>query len=79
MQTIYNPAYRRIIGELRTARENMGITQAEAGHKLSRSRQWVQKVECFQLRLEVYWFVRMCSIYKVETGNLLRLLADEPP
>ena len=77
-KTIYHAGYRRLIVELRQARVAKGLTQAEVGQWIGRSRCWVQEVESCAVRLDVLSFVRVCQAVGVRAGRLISRLAKEP-
>ena len=76
-KTIYEPAYRNLVGKLRQARRRAGLTQAEAGDKLGRSRQWINTTEAGQLRLDVLQVVRLCRVYGLKAHELVRRMEEE--
>jgi len=77
MKTIYNPAYRRLINRLKNRRRELGFTQAQAGALLGRSRNWISKIELYELRGDVVQVMRMCQVYRLDATKLLQQLAME--
>jgi len=49
---VYEPDYRYVIGRLREARDEAGLTQAEVAHKLGRPRTFVSKCELGERRID---------------------------
>lgn len=76
-KTIHMQSYRRAIEELRKARLRRNLRQEDAGRLLGVSRQWVQKAESAEIRLDLVQFVRLCRLYRVAAGRLLRRLEEE--
>lgn len=77
MKSIWNPAYRSLIFELRQARQRRGLTQAAAGQLLGRSRQWVHKIETCEIRLDVAQVIQVCRSYGIKAYQLVRRLEEE--
>jgi transcriptional regulator with XRE-family HTH domain len=78
-KTIYVPAYRRLVGELRQARRRAGLTQTDAGRKLGKSRQWIHLVESCQVRLDVVQVCCIARICGVRAHELVRQMEAELP
>ena len=77
VKTIHLDAYRGLVGDLRALRVGRGLRQADAGRRLGRSRQWVQKVEACEVRLDVVQFVRVCRLYGADPARLIGRLEKE--
>jgi transcriptional regulator with XRE-family HTH domain len=78
MKSIHEPAYRRLVAELRRAREREGLTQTEVGRLVGRGRNWVHKVETCEIRLDVLQFVRLCRACGLKAYELVRGLEEAP-
>ena len=76
-KTIYNPAYRRLVNELRRLRLERGLRQADVGHQLGVSRHWIAKIERGETRLDIVQLVRLCRLYGADTGRFVRELEQE--
>ena len=79
MKTIYDPAYRKIVGDLRQARIDHNLRQADAGRQLGFTRHWIRKVETCEIRLDVVQLVRLCRVYRMDASRLVRRLAEDSP
>ncbi len=76
-KTIFDESYRRLIRTLRQARIRENLTQRDVARLLGRAPTWVGKIECFDLRLDLVWFARLCTMYRVDAGDLIRALQEE--
>ena len=76
-KTIFDESYRRLIKTLRKARMRENLTQRDVARRLGRARSWVGKIESFDLRLDLLWFARLCTLYRVDAGDLIRSLQEE--
>ena len=79
MKSIHHEGYRGLVNELRQARLRAGLTQAEAGQLLGRSRQWLHKAETSELRLDIFQLAQLCHIYGLKAHNLVRRLEEGVP
>lgn len=70
-KTIYLNEYRRLIDELREARERSGMNQSTFAEVLGRSQQWVSLMERGSRRLDVVEFVDICRVLKIDPQTLL--------
>jgi transcriptional regulator with XRE-family HTH domain len=78
-KAIYAPVYQRMTGQLKAARKRLGLSQTEAARRVGRSRQWLQKIEAPEVRLDVFCLVRLCRVYRISAEKLIRQLAAESP
>jgi transcriptional regulator with XRE-family HTH domain len=78
-KSIYEPAYRKVIEDLRRTRLNLHMKQEEVGKRMGVTRHWIRKVEICELRLDIVQFVRICRIYRLDTTRLLRRVEEETP
>lgn len=76
MKTIFDPGYRRLIGRLKTARNACGLTQAQAAGKLGMCRNWLSKIERFELRLDVLHFMKLVNVYGLKPHDVIDELRD---
>ncbi len=79
MKTIYDPAYRRLIGRLKQIRQEKQLRQVDAAKQLHRSRKWLGKIESHDLRLDVLCFIRLCQAYGIKGSRLIREMEKEEP
>ncbi len=78
MKTIYEPAYRGLVAELRRARESNGLTQAEVGLLIGHGRNWISKVETCEIRLDVLQLLRFCRICGLKAHDHVRRMEEAP-
>ena len=76
MKAIHEAAYRELVTELRLARKRVRLTQADVAGLLGRSRQWVHKVETFEIRMDVCQLIRFCHLYGLKAHELVRGLEE---
>jgi transcriptional regulator with XRE-family HTH domain len=69
---IYDPRYRELVAHLKATRKKLGLTQAEVASKLGLCRTWVGKIECCELGLDLLHFIRICEVYGVRAGEVVR-------
>ena len=77
-KSIYNESYRRVVGSLRKARLDRGMSQREVGHRLQVARSWVGKIENCDLRLDLLQLVRLCHLYGLKASRLLEEMEECP-
>ncbi|MCX5906835.1 MAG: hypothetical protein NTY64_06530 [Deltaproteobacteria bacterium] len=77
VKTIYDPAYRRLIGKIKAKRIDEHLTKVEAGRRVCMSRNWVAKIEMCELRLDVLHFGRLCRAYQLKASNLIKDMEEE--
>jgi transcriptional regulator with XRE-family HTH domain len=77
VKTIYDPAYRKLIDHIKAQRLASGINQKQAGLRIQKSRQWIAKIEMYELRLDVLHFVRLCQAYHLKSSDLIKSLEEE--
>ena len=51
------------VKQLKKARLEAGLTQAEVANKLKCSQSWVSKIELGELRVEAIWLNRLAKLY----------------
>jgi len=76
-KAIYNPRYRSLVGYMCAVRKERGMTQSELGKRMRLSRQFVQKIESCEIRLDLVRYVTLCRILGLNAGQLLGQL-EEP-
>jgi hypothetical protein len=63
-KSLGTPEYRRLLSELRNARQAAGLTQRELGQRLKVPHSWVAKVESGERRIDLVefgWFIEACD------------------
>jgi transcriptional regulator with XRE-family HTH domain len=76
-KTIFVPAYRKLVQELRRARRNAGITQEEVGRRMGRSRQFIHGWETYESRMDAVQICRFARVCGVKAHILVRLMEEE--
>lgn len=77
VKTIYDPAYRSLIAELKVARIKRKLRQEDVARALRVSRHWVSKIEAATCRLDVVQFTQLCRVYHIKPCRLIRRLEKE--
>ena len=73
-KAIFNEAYRKMVGQLRSKRKAMGLSQREVARKLSVHRSWLTHVEMCEVRMDVVQYVRVCRVYGLSASRMMRQL-----
>ena len=76
---IHCDAYRQMLTDLRRLRAEKHLRQADVGARMGLSADWVGKIECGELRLDILHLVRLCRIYGVSADVLVRRFAEGLP
>lgn len=76
-KTIFSDHSEKLIGLLRQARLDAGLTQVEAAERLGCRQTFLSKIECGERRLDVVEFSVICIAYGVEPGELLDAFVKE--
>lgn len=71
--TPYQAAYDEFLGRLIAAREEVGLTQREAGKLLGRSHSFLSKCETGERSIEVFELLQIAEIYKKPAHYFLEL------
>lgn len=74
MKSTRTPRYQQLLGRLKAARADGGITQAELARQLGKPQSFVSKYENGERRLDVAEFIEIASALKLETNSLLMAL-----
>lgn len=77
MNTIYEPAYQRIIASLVGARKDAGFTQAQAALALRWRRTMLSQTETCQRRLDILEACALCRLYGVRLAALEAIARGE--
>ena len=78
MKTIHEVTYQKLVMELRKARKDARLTQADVATLVGRSRQWVHKMETFDIRMDVVQLIRFCHLYGLKAHEIVRRLEETP-
>jgi len=62
--TIYTEEHKYLVGRLKKARLEMGLSQKEAAKLLGRSQSYLSKLESGQRRIDIITLKRFAAIYK---------------
>jgi transcriptional regulator with XRE-family HTH domain len=73
-KSIYSPEYDRFLTLLRKAREDAGLTQAQAALKLKRPQSFLSKCESGERRVDVVELMQLCEAYQIPTTAFVRKL-----
>ena len=76
MASIYDRDYQEVIGLLKKARLEKGITQIEMAKTLGKPQSFIAKFENGERRLDVVEFVRIARLLGVEPKSVLETLFD---
>ena len=71
MSTVHSSAYRKFLKELRRARLEAGLTQAQVARALRVHQSWVSKSESGERRVDVVELGRLARVYGREVGDFL--------
>lgn len=63
-KSTHTTEYRRVIGRLKQAREQLGLTQVQVAKKLGKPQSYVSKVESNERRIDVIELKTFAKIYK---------------
>jgi len=70
------PEYQYMLGQLRAAREALGLTQGEVGRQLGRGDQFVSKCETGDRRIDPIDLLRFARLYGRSLASFLPALPD---
>jgi len=62
--SIYSKEYKKVIGRLKKARQEINLKQEEVAKKLKKPQSYVSKIESGEKRLDVIELKRFADIYK---------------
>lgn len=74
MSSIYSDEYQLVIGMLRTARREKGLTQAAVAKALGKPQSFIAKVENGERRLDVIEFVHLACALSLDPIEVLSQL-----
>jgi len=70
-KTIYSKEHENLIEKLRTARENAGLDQLEAGKLLGKTQSYISKIESGQRKIDVIQLKEFAKVYKKDIKYFL--------
>lgn len=71
-KSIYTKAHKFMVEQLKKARSEAGLDQADVAKLLGRSQSYVSKVECGQIRIDVVQLKSFAKIYKKEMDFFIK-------
>lgn len=63
-KTIYSNKYKKVVGKLRSARLEAGLTQKEVAQKIKRPQSYLSKVEMGEQRIDIIELKVFSDLYK---------------
>lgn len=79
LKPVHHPAYRAMIRRLVEARKRRRLTQARVARVFFVHRQWVSKIENFEVCLDVISLLRLCRVYHIRTAELVTWMEKKLP
>jgi len=70
-KSIHSNEYKAVIQKLREAREEAGLTQAEAAEKLGKPQSYISKIERGERRIDIIELSKIAQLYKKKTDWFL--------
>lgn len=70
-KSVYTNDYKNIIGRLKQARLDVGLSQQEVADKIGKPQSYVSKIESGERRLDVAEMKRIAEIYKKPASYFL--------
>jgi len=64
MSSVHSTRYKRLLRQLKVARREAGLTQAQVAKALGRPQSYVSKIESGERRVDVIELVDLASLYK---------------
>jgi len=72
VRSIYSKEYRKVVGHLKGARQEMNLKQEEVAKKLKKPQSYISKVESGEKRLDIIELKRFADIYKKPIGYFIK-------
>ena len=79
VKAIYHPVYRLMIRRLTATRKKRGLTQDRVAQVIGVQRQWVSKVEQYEIALDVVSLLRLCRLYRIRAADLVGWMERRMP
>ncbi len=70
-KTIYRKDYEKVIGKLREARLEAGMSQVDVAKAMNRPQSYLSKVECGDQRIDIIELKILANIYKKSINYFL--------
>ncbi|WP_439538939.1 helix-turn-helix domain-containing protein [Sphingomonas sp.] len=70
-KSAFDPPYIEIIDRLIARRKELAMSQVDLAQAYGEDQSFISRVERRQRRIDVWEFVRLCRLLKVEPGDLL--------
>lgn len=70
-KSAFDPPYIEIIDRLIARRKELAISQADLAQAYGEDQSFISRVERRQRRIDVWEFVRLCRLLRVEPGDVL--------
>ncbi len=71
-KSLYSPTYDQFLKLLKKAREDAGLTQAQAAEKLGKPQSFVSKCELGERRVDVVELLAFCHTYQINVESFVR-------
>ena len=71
-KTIHTKEYQELIGRLKAARIDRGLTQKQVSQKLRLSQSYISKVEAGEQRVDILELKKFAEIYKKDISYFLK-------
>lgn len=75
LKSIHSKEYQGLLAKLAAARKQQGISQQALADALGRPQSYVSKVEIGERRLDVFEFVQICEVLRLDPCKIIRRLA----
>lgn len=71
-KTIHSKKYRVLIGKLRDARKEAGLTQLQVAKKLKKTQSYISKVEAGEQRVDVIELKMFVDLYRKDLDYFIK-------
>lgn len=71
-KSIFSRDHKYLIGQLKRAREEVGLDQAEVAKKLEKTQSYISKVESGQRRIDLIQLKDFAKVYKKKLNFFLK-------
>lgn len=71
-KTIHSKKYRVLIGKLRAARKEAGLTQLQVAKKLKKTQSYISKVEVGEQRIDIIELKMFADLYKKDLNDFIK-------
>jgi len=70
-KSIHTGEYKTVVRKLRKARDNAGLTQAEAAEKLGKPQSYISKIERGERRIDIAELKLITTLYKIRMSEII--------